>query len=294
MTVGAGRWRRWAEPLLFFAPALSLLLIWRFIPLAYNIFLSFHSWPLIRRATPTWVGVSNYVNLLSDTRFLNSLGITVAFTAVSTIIELVLGVLFALAFEREFRGKGALRSALLTPMIITPAVVGIIWYILYHPTAGPLNYLLSTVGLPKISWLQSTSTALLSVIIADVWNWTPFMFLLTLSALQSIPQEIYDAAHVDGAGGVRLFRFVTLPLLYGPLVVAVVLRSMDNFRIFDKIFVLTGGGPGRSTETLNVLIYKTAFGAFELGKAAAIVTVFLLMMAIPYGLNIRFTRFEQR
>jgi multiple sugar transport system permease protein len=145
-----------------------------------------------------------------------------------------------------------------------------------------------------VTWLQSTTTALLSVIIADVWNWTPFMFLLTLSALQSIPQDIYDAAHVDGAGGTRLFRFVTLPLLYGPLVVAVILRSMDNFRIFDKIFVLTGGGPGRSTETLNVLIYKTAFGSFELGYAAAIVTVFLIMMAVPYGLNIRFTRFEQR
>lgn len=294
MTQAAGRWRRVAEPALFFAPALLLLLIWRFIPLGYNIFLSFNSWPLIRRAAPTWVGLRNYVHLFTDERFLNSLWVTIVFTVAATSIELVLGMLFALAFEREFRGKGLLRSILLTPMIITPAVVGIIWYIIYHPTAGPLNALLSLVGLPRISWLQSTGTALLSVVIADVWNWTPFMFLLTLSALQSIPREIYEAAHVDGAAGVRLFKSVTLPLLSGPLMVAVILRSMDNFRIFDKIFVLTGGGPGRSTETLNVLIYKTAFGSFELGYAAAIVTVFLILMAIPYGLNMRFTRFEQR
>jgi multiple sugar transport system permease protein len=277
---------------LFLVPGLTYLVGVRVAPALFTLTLSLTDWKLIRGATPRFVGLANYVRLAHDGPFIEAVGRTLLFAVSATGLELLLGLAIALFVNRELRGRTALRAILLTPMVITPAVVGLIWYILYHKSIGPLNYFLSLLDLPSVGWLTSPHVALASLILTDLWHWTPFMFLLALSALQVVPTELYEAADVDGATRLQAFRSVTLPLIWDTLMVGCILRSMDAFEIFAEPFVMTGGGPGRATETVSLFIYKSAFTFFDMGYAGAMIAVSILLIASVYSIYLRHVRFD--
>lgn len=276
----------------FLVPGMSYLVLVRILPALFTVYLSFNEWDLKEQAYPAFAGFRNYAELLRDAPFLRSVGRTILFTAAATGIELVLGFAIALFVNREFRGKGFTRAALLTPMVITPTIVGVIWYILFHNDVGPVNWALGLLGLGPVGWLSDPSIALVSLIVTDAWHWTPFMMLLLLSAMQVVPQELYESAEVDGASSWRKVVDITLPMVRETMLVAVILRSMQAFEIFAEPFVMTGGGPGEATETLSLHIYKAAFQFFEMGYAGAMVVVSILLLVTVYSVYLRFVRFD--
>ncbi len=275
---------------MFLLPMVGYLILWRALPLLYTVYLGMNDWNLVRRSGRTFIGLENYVRLLSDTRFHDSLWISFSFMLAATGIQTVLGTGLALATDRSFRGKSFVQGSLLLPMFLTPVAVGTIWYILFQPSIGPLNYLMGLVGLPSVNWLGSTSTALWAVIIADTWQWTPFIYLLVLSALQGIPETIIEAAQIDRASDFVIIRRIILPLIKGTILVAALLRAMEAFRVFPKIYVMTGGGPGRATEASSILIYKTAFRFFEIGYASAMTIIMLVLLVMAYGFYLKVVR----
>jgi multiple sugar transport system permease protein len=175
-------------------------------------------------------------------------------------------------------------------MFLTPVAVGSIWYILYQPSIGPVNYLMSFLGLGPVNWLGSTATALWAIVVADTWQWVPFIYLLVLSALQGIPETIIEAAQIDQASDFVIVRRIILPLIKGTILVAALLRAMEAFRVFPKIYVMTGGGPGRATEASSILIYKTAFRFFEIGYASAMTIIMLVLLLTAYGFYLKGVR----
>jgi multiple sugar transport system permease protein len=277
--------------LMFLLPMGLYLILWRAIPLLYTVFLSLNEWNLVRRGgARTFIGLDNYVGLVWDARFHDSLWISFVFMVVATGIQTVLGVGLALATDRSFRGKSFVQGALLLPMFLTPVAVGAIWYILFQPSIGPVNYLLSFLGLGPYNMLGSASTALWAIVIADTWQWTPFIYLLVLSALQGIPETIIEAAQIDCASDFVIVRKIILPLIKGTILVAALLRAMEAFRVFPKIYVMTGGGPGRATEASGILIYKTAFRFFEIGYASAMTIIMLVLLVTAYGFYLNVVR----
>jgi multiple sugar transport system permease protein len=202
---------------------------------------------------------------------------------VATAIEVIIGTILAVVMDEVLRGKGILRGVILLPMFLNPVAVGTIWKILYEPSLGPLNYFVQLLGGEKVNWLGSSSTALWAILISDIWQWSPFIFLLVLSALQGIPKSLVEAAKIDGAGDFTIFRRITLPMIMGTIFVAALLRAMDAFRVFPKIYIMTGGGPGQSTESASILVLKTAFRYFEVGYGASMTIVMLILLMIVYG-----------
>jgi multiple sugar transport system permease protein len=203
---------------------------------------------------------------------------TFVYVAASVSAQFAIGLGLALLFNMEFRGRRIFWTLALFPMMMAPVAVGLEWKWLYNPNYGPINYLLETVGIPGPGWLSEPSLSLLSIMIVDTWLCTPFVTLLLLAGLQSIPAELYESARVDGATVLHSFRHVTLPLLRAVILVVLVIRTMDALQIFDLVFVLTGGGPGYSSETLVLYGYRTAFRFLEIGDASAFACIMLLII----------------
>lgn len=268
-------------------PMVAYLIAWRALPLLYTIDLGFHKFNLVFDNEPVFTGLRNYSNLLKDRRFLYSLWISLLFMFMATGLQLILGVPLALLANGKYRGKGILQGILILPMVVSPVAVGTIWYILYNAQLGPITYAVKRLGFIAPDWLGQTSTALYAVLIADIWQWTPFIFVLALSALQGIPEEIYEASTIDGCTGWNTLRFVTLPMIKPVLFSAAALRAMDALRIFETMYIMTGGGPGRATEVISILVYRTAFSQLNFGYAAAQVTVILLVTALLYWIYMR-------
>jgi multiple sugar transport system permease protein len=239
------------------------------------------------RREPTFYGLNNYLELIGDRRFHHALFISFFFMFVATGIEVIIGTFMAVIMDEVLRGKGVLRGIILLPMFLNPVAVGTIWKILYEPSIGPLNHFVQVLGWGKMNWLGSSRTALWAILIADIWQWSPFIFLLVLSALQGIPKSLVEAARIDGAGDFVIFRKITLPLIMGTIFVASLLRAMDAFRVFPKIYIMTGGGPGQSTESASILVLKTAFRYFEVGYGASMTIVMLILLMIVYGFYLR-------
>lgn len=275
---------------MFLLPMVAYLILWRALPLLYTVYLSLNDWNLTKRGGIRFVGLENYVHLVWDGRFHQSLWISFFFMVVATAIQTVLAVGLALATDRSFRGKSFVQGSLLLPMFLTPVAVGSIWYILFQPSIGPLTYLSGLLGLPKMNWLGSAGTALWGVIIADTWQWTPFIYLLVLSALQGVPESVIEAAQIDRASDAVIVWKIMLPLIKGTILVAALLRAMEAFRVFPKIYVMTGGGPGRATEASSILIYKTAFRFFEIGYASAMTIIMLVLLVTAYGFYLKVVR----
>jgi len=268
---------------LFLLPMLVYIFVWRIFPLLYTVGLSMHSWNIMYRRDPVFIGVKNYLDLFRDNRFHHALFISFFFMFVATGIEVIIGTFLAVVMDNMLRGKGVLRGIILLPMFLNAVAVGTIWKILYEPSIGPINYLLQMFGMRKMNWLGNSNTALWAILISDIWQWSPFIFLLVLSALQGIPQTLIEAAKIDGANDFVIFRRITFPLILGTVFVAALLRAMDAFRVFPKIYVMTGGGPGRTTESASILVLHTAFRYFEVGYGAAMTIIMLILLMIVYG-----------
>jgi multiple sugar transport system permease protein len=266
--------------LLFLAPALVTLggitlypAVWVFwLSLQYRI-------PIFDVAR--FAGLDHYVFLAGDPRFLNAMRVTLGFTAASVTLELGLGLLAALLLRRQRAGRRVALSLLLLAWALPSVVTAKLFEWLYHPSAGLVNFVL---GGRALNWLGDPSLALWSVILADVWRTMPFVALLCYARLLTIPTDVYEAAQVDGAGGLAIFRRITLPLLRSVLLIALLFRTLDALRAFDLMFVLTGGGPANTTETLTVYAYRSLFQTLQLGLGSAIgVVVFALVMLVAWG-----------
>ena len=262
----------------------------RIAPLIYSISLSFHEWNLIRQDSPVFTGFDNYHHLLTDERFHNSLFVSFFFMFIATAVEVVLGTALALLINRDFWAKGVLRGVLVLPMFLNPVAVGTIWYILLEPTIGPINYLLQLVGLPVANILGDTNTAIWGIFVADLWEWTPFIVVLVLAALQGVPKSLIESAEIDGASRWKVITKIHLPLVSGTIVVAALLRAMDAFRVLPKIYVMTGGGPATSTESASLYVLKTAFRFFELGYATSMTMVMLVLLMLTYSMYLAHLR----
>jgi multiple sugar transport system permease protein len=269
----------------FVMPAVVLLSLITVYPLFSVFTLSLHR-RLLLFDISKFVGLDNYVYLLTDDRFWNALGNTVYFTGVSVTIELLLGLGIAMLLNRSFRFKGILTAIVLVPWAVPTVVSARIWEWMYNTDFGILNYVLGT----GINWLGSPSWALNAAVFMDVWKTTPFVVILLLAGLKVIPRELFQAARIDGASSWQLFRRVTLPLLLPVVLVVLIFRTLDAFRIFDAVYVLTGGGPANTTETLSIYAYKVLFQTLQFGYGSTLsVMVFLCTGAITV-LYIRFLR----
>jgi len=224
------------------------------------------------------VGLQNYQNLLHDANFGRSLATTLIFTIVATAVEFVLGLALALLLKEEFSFQGIIRSSLIIPMVIAPVVVGIIWRLLYNADVGLFSFAVQALTGRSFSVLSSTTMALPALIVVDIWEWTPFMFLILLAGIQSLPLEPFEAARVDGASPWNIFVHLTLPMLKPVIVVALLIRALDAFTVFDQVFVLTQGGPGTATEVASLMIYKTAFRFSQFGYGASMAIALLALV----------------
>jgi multiple sugar transport system permease protein len=279
----AGRPGRWAHrhaAWLFPAPALLLVATIIAYPVVYTVWMSLQEWSASSLTAPRFVGAANYRRiLLADPRFGDAVLRTLYFTVLAVAGETILGVATALVFNREFWGRGILRTLAILPMVATPTAIGLVFVMMYHPTLGVANYLLTVAGLPPFSWTYSSATALYAVALVDVWQWTPLIMLIVLAGLASLPREPYEAAHIDGASALRAFWHITLPLLRPAIVVAVLFRAIDALKTFDIIYIITQGGPANATETINILLFNQAFSYFNMGYASSMaVALFAVVM----------------
>lgn len=268
-------------PYFFLAPAVVVLSIALLYPIGYMMYASFLDWnPSQRIGEADFVGLQNYITVFADESFHESLWVTLRFAAAVVSLEMVIGVGLALLLDRNIRGMSVLRTIFILPMMIAPIVVGMIWRYMYHPTVGVFNRTLTDWGFDPIPWLTNSNWALASVIIADVWQWTPFIFILSLAALQSLPQSALEAARIDGANGWQQIIYIKLPLMLPVLIVTGLLRLIDAFKVLEVILVLTNGGPGLSTEILSLRISRTATEFRELGVAAAMSNYLLMVLLV--------------
>jgi multiple sugar transport system permease protein len=262
----------------FAVPAAAIVLLVILFPWIFTIFMSLHDWK-VTGATP-FVGLANYLKMLQDERFLWAIVRTIWFTIGTVVAPMVLGVWAAVCFASNFRLRGLARTLFVLPMMATPVAIALVWTMMFHPQLGVLNYLLTSVGLPPSSWVYDSSTVIPTLIMVETWQWTPLVMLIVLGGIASLPQEPYEAAILDGASAWQMFRHITLPLVWPFIMVAAVIRLIDALKTFDTIYVITLGGPGTSSETLNILLYQTAFAYYDLGYGSAIVVVFFLLILL--------------
>jgi multiple sugar transport system permease protein len=271
---------------LFLGPAVGWILAFTVFPLMYALYTSLFSFRFGQRNE--LVGLQNFSRLFSDRNLMSDLRVTLIFVANTLVLEILLGIALALLLNREIRARGLLRAVATLPLFATPVAVGYLAITLYYEQNGPINALVRSLGGPTIPWLSDPQWALIAVIIVDVWQWTPFVFLVTLAALQGMPQDLYEAARVDGATTVQIFRYITLPLLAPILWLIVMLRLVEAFKVFDIPISLTLGGPGRATEVYSLYTYRTALHFFDHGYAAA--QGFLLLVMVMLLVSVLFSR----
>jgi multiple sugar transport system permease protein len=270
----------------FIGPAVIWIVAFTIFPLLYALYTSLYSFRFGQRFG--FAGVENFTRLFTDDNLLSSLRVTLTFVAGTVTVEMVLGVALALLLSREIRGSNVMRGLATLPLFATPVAVGYLGITLYYERNGPINSLIRALGGEDIPWLSDPVWALVAVILVDIWQWTPFVFLITLAGLQGLPSELYDAARVDGASAAQNFRFVTLPLLAPLLWLILLLRLVEAFRVFDIPVSLTLGGPGRATEVYSLYTYRTALRFFDHGYSAA--QGFLLLVIVMLIVSLIFSR----
>ncbi len=288
-------WRRLAgesgdirRPYVLFAlPAMAVVSAVIVFPWLFTLFMSVHEWKIGQART--FVGLENYAHLFSDERFQWALVRTIYYTALAVVAPLVLGTASALVFHRKFPLRGFLRGIFILPMMATPVAVALVWTMMFHPQLGVLNYLLSLVGIPAQLWVYDPGTVIPSLVLVETWQWTPLVMLIVLGGLAALPTEPYEAAQLDGASAWQTFRHITFPMVLPFLMVAVIIRTIDAVKAFDIIFVISQGGPGTASETLNIFLYLQAFAFYNIGYASAVVVVFFALI-IALALTLLYVR----
>jgi multiple sugar transport system permease protein len=268
-------------------PGLLFLAAIAIYPTIYSLVVSLTQWRLTTGEDPRFVGLENYINLLSDSSFWNSVRVTLIFVIFAVAIEFVLAFVIALLFFRGFPGDKVMRTLILLPMLCAPVVVGLLARFSLEPNFGIVNQLLRAVGLPTTEFLGSPQLALPTLIAIDVWQWTPFLFLIFLAAMQGLPEEIIEASKLDGASWPKIIWYQFLPLLKYPIMVGILLRLIDSFRVYEIIFMTTRGGPIDATSTMSWQIYDVGFRSFTISYAAAYSWLLLLLVLLTVNFLIR-------
>ena len=273
---------------IFVAPAIGTIALVAIFPLGWTLRESLHRHDLrMPWLGEPFIGLANYLDIARDARFWSALGHTLFFTGATVVLELVLGLFLALAMNRVFRGRGAVRAAILIPWSIPTVVAGLLWRFLFDSRSGPISSALTAVTGEPMVWFIDATLAWVPVIVADVWKTTPFVALLLLAGLQNIPHDLYEAASVDGARPLSQLWHVTLPLLRPAMLVALIFRTLDAFRVFDLIYVLTGGGPGTATEPIALYTFNALFQNLRSGYASALSVI---VFAITFGIALLYIR----
>jgi len=267
---------------LFYWPAAMLLGLVVAYPILRTTVLSFTQMSLHTAFQPEFTGAQNYLRLAFDSRFHNSLTITAAFTIISVALEFALGLCLALTVGTFIRGRGIIRSFLLAPWTLPTAIIAVLWAWIFNDQYGVLNVLLLKMHVihTPIAWLAEPGSAMASIIIADVWKTTPFVFLVLLAGIQSVPRDLYEAIEMDGGGAWAKFRYVTWPFLLPFVFISLIFRIIQSFAIFDLVYVMTGGGPGGATETVSVYSYQTYMRYLDIGYGSAQVVAVVIILAV--------------
>lgn len=270
----------------FVAPVIVILLLIAGFPLGYNLFNSFRYMVLTDPGSEHFVGLANYARIVTSADFLQPLLRTTLFTVVSVVLEMVAGIVLALVMHYSYRGRGLVRAAILVPWAVPTVVSGMLWKTMFDPSSGFVDFILAALHLPGggVSWLNGVWTAWTVLLVADAWKNTPFVAILLLAGLQIIPEDLYEQGRIDGAGAIRRFLFITVPMLQPAILVALIFRTLQSFLIFDVIKVITGGGPGSATETLGFLNWRAFLVDTDFGYGGAIsVALVILCLAIALG-----------
>ncbi len=268
---------------IFLIPSLILIAVLVLYPVFETIRLSFFNYRIQTMALgETFIGLDNFKHILSDSEFFTSLKFTLVFTVVAVSLETIIGMLFALIMNQKIPGQGIIRTAVLVPWAIPTIISGLMWKFMYSQQYGVINYILKTLKIitKDLPWLSDAQLAVVATIIADVWKTTPYMSLLILSGLQTIPPQMYEAAAIDGASRIQRFFHITIPLIKPVLAVAILFRTLATFRIYALISVLTSGGPANATQSLSLYTIKTYFNYGNLGYGAALATVTFMISLI--------------
>lgn len=263
---------------IYVLPALLFVLLMMVVPVLYTVRLSLFEWSMSAVSPPVFVGFANYAALFRDQRFWDATVNTFYFTIVALAIEVALGLAVALLLNRKFKGKNIAKTVMLLPMVATPVAMGMVWMLMYEPSIGAANMLLKALGLKPQLFLASMTQVIPSLILVDVWQWTPMVSLILLAGLSTLPADPYESADVDGANAWQKFIHITLPLLMPTIVIATMLRLIDVLKTYDIIYATTQGGPNLKSETLNIYGYVLGFQYFKFGYASALLVVFFLIV----------------
>lgn len=279
-------------PWVLMAPTLIILFAIGIYPFLYALYIAGQNLVLSKPYMPRFfVGLWQYQSVIQDPEVWHAFRVTMIFTIEAVFIEFWLGLGLALLFQRKIKGQSLLRIFILIPMILPPLVAALIWRYMFYPGAGLVTYYIGGItnflGWGEIPFLSDPTIALQTLVFVDVWEWTPFMFLMLSAGLASIPRQPYEAAEIDGAGAWKVFWTITMPLLRPAIMIAVVIRTMDAFRTFELILIMTRGGPGNATTTLNVLLTKTGLEFFDASKAAALSLIMMMVIIVMSFIFIR-------
>src|SRR4051794_14766704 len=280
----------------FISPAMLLLLAMSVFPLLWALYLSFTDYSATRDVPADFIGFQNYVDVLTSAQVQTRALTTLVYVVGAVTLQTVLGFAIAYLISRRKHGRGLLTTLFLVPMMLSPVVVGLFWRFMLDAQFGVINSLLGSVSGPKnTTWLTDSHLAMFSLVIVDAWQWTPFIMLIALAGLTAVPKYLYEAAEIDRASGWFKFRQITFPLVWPLLLIAILFRAIDAFRLFDLVYILTGGGPGSSTETLSFQIYKRAFLGFDTGAASAYGILMVIVVMILAQFYLRYlNRLQER
>ena len=268
-------------PYFFILPAMLVMLGGLIYPVAQAVYLSFFDWTIgTDLADAPFTGLDHYIRMLGDENVRASLWVTLKFGFWTITIEMALGIALALLLEKPIRGASVFRTIFILPLMVSPVVVGLVWRYLYDARIGWINYYLVQMGFEPQVWLGDPGLAFMAIVITDIWQWTPFIFIIVIACLQALPSEVLEASKIDGANWWQHIFFVKLPMIRSILIIALLMRLIDVFRSLEVMYIMTGGGPGRATELLSLHIYSRAFSTQQLGYASAISVLLIVIVSL--------------
>jgi len=271
-------------------PTIVILLLVNIFPLLYSGFVSMTNYDFTSTRELKFVWFTNYINLLTNADFLKSMGNTFIFVICAVTSEVILGIAIALLLYRLGEAGNLLLSFFLLPMMLTPVIIGIMWRLMYNYDFGMINFFLEKIGLEEVAFLSDISRAIFYLSIVDIWQWTPLVVLLVYSNLQALPKNLLEAASIDGASEIMIFRRIMMPFLSQTVLVCVLIRMIDSIREYDKVYTMTQGGPGSATETASFYIYRQAFKFFDIPKATAASIILLIITIVISTLFVNWVR----